>query len=274
MVAFLFWNLADNPKTAPCLERLAQSHQIDTLFLAECPDFVAEIAASISRGSQYPYRVSDLGLTKVRGLSRLPSSDFFPHFTNRTGDLSIWNLATGVGGGDQLQIAVVHLPSKAGGATQEDQAAVATQIARDIAEYEDREDCRNTILVGDLNMNPYEPGMVTVSGLHATMTRTIADRPDRVWRKQKYRRFYNPMWGLFGDRTPGPSGTHYWESATPGNHHWQMFDQLLLRPPVIDRLQQVRILDSDGHQPLVNQRGHPTKKYLSDHLPIFFVIKN
>ena len=161
---------------------------------------------------------------------------------------------------------------KAGGAKTEDQQAVATEISRELAEYEDKEGCQDTILVGDLNMNPFDPGMVIVSGFHATMTKQIATLPDRKWREQKFRRFYNPMWGLFGDRTPGPAGTHYWTSSITSNQHWHMFDQVLLRPSIMDRLKSIQILDHDGRERLVDENNLATKDYLSDHLPIHFEI--
>ena len=35
---------------------------------------------------------------------------------------------------------------------------------------------KRTVLVGDLNMNPFETGLVTASGLNATMTRKLPRR--------------------------------------------------------------------------------------------------
>jgi endonuclease/exonuclease/phosphatase family metal-dependent hydrolase len=202
----------------------------------------------------------------------LPTDDFFPHFNNQPGDLTIWKLVRAAPQRTETQVAVVHLTSKAGGAKNEDQQAVAAEFSREIAEYEDDQKCQDTILVGDLNMNPFEPGMVIVSGFHAAMTKQIAIRPARKWRRQKYRRFYNPMWGLFGDRTPGPAGTHYWKSSVPSNQHWHMFDQVLLRPSMIDRLRSIQILDHDGQERLLDGKDRATKDYLSDHLPILFDI--
>ena len=105
------------------------------------------------------------------------------------------------------------------------------------------------------------------------MTKRLARLPDRVWRKEKYRRFDNPMWGLFGDQTPGPPGTHFWESSVASNQHWHMYDQILLRPSLMDRLRNIQILDRDGYQSLVDEQGIATKEHLSDHLPILFQIE-
>jgi hypothetical protein len=274
MISFLFWNLGRNVSAFPSVVRLANapSFPIDVLFLAECPPDVHSVTTGLTQAGRGDYRDAGGDIFKVRVISRLPSGDFFPHFNNQHGDMTVWNLATNMLGGSQVQIAVVHLLSKAGGPKPEDQQAVATAISREIVEYEDREGCQNTVLVGDLNMNPFEPGMVMVSGFHGTMSRQIARRPDRRWRHEKYRRFYNPMWGLFGDRTPGPSGTHYWESSTTSNQHWHMFDQVLLRPSMMDLLRELQIVEYDGYLSLLDGDGVATKEHLSDHLPIRFAL--
>jgi hypothetical protein len=49
-----------------------------------------------------------------------------------------------------------------------------------------------------------------------------------------------------------------------------MFDQVLLRPSLMDSLAELRILDSDGQGPLVTERGRPRSSTASDHLPILF----
>src|SRR5579864_629640 len=229
MFSILFWNLAANLQTFASLARLATTHPIDVFFLAECPHSVHELVQALNERRHGVYRVADKDLSKIRGISRLSETQFFISRVNARTDLAIWKYLPGAPK-TQVQVAVTHLPSKAGGTTPADQQAVAEDISREIVEYEDAQGCRDTILVGDLNMNPFDPGMTIVSALHATMSQAIADRPDRMWRKKRYRRFYNPMWGLFGDRTPGPCGSHYWESSIPSNQHWHLFDQVLLRP--------------------------------------------
>jgi endonuclease/exonuclease/phosphatase family metal-dependent hydrolase len=167
-------------------------------------------------------------------------------------------------------LAVTHLPSKAGGHTDEGQASYANTVAAELAGYEDRRGHRNTVFVGDFNMNPYDLGMTLVDCMHGLMTSELAQGKDRDYRNRAYRRFYNPMWGLFGDRTPGPAGTHFWKSSIPHNTHWGMLDQVLLRPALIPTLAKLEILDGDGNHPLVADDGYPDKSYLSDHLPLLF----
>ncbi len=106
----------------------------------------------------------------------------------------------------EILIAGVHLASKFGGTTETDQALVAGEIIAELNEVEDRHKHRNTVMIGDFNMQPYDPGMTNPIGMHGLMTQKLAERPDRVHRRKLRRSFYNPMWGLFGDRTDGPAG--------------------------------------------------------------------
>ncbi|MGH7172858.1 MAG: hypothetical protein ACRELG_21465, partial [Gemmataceae bacterium] len=104
--------------------------------------------------------------------------------------------------------------------------------------------------------------------LNAVMTRDLATRADRTVAERSYRLFYSPMWGCFGDRTPGPAGTYFYSASGPSGYFWNMFDQVLLRPALMDHLVELRILDGDGQESLLTGRGRPRASELSDHLPL------
>jgi len=105
------------------------------------------------------------------------------------------------------------------------------------------------------------------------MTKRLAAREDRNRKGKLYRRFYNPMWGLFGDRPPGPAGTFFWRSSATSNPHWHIFDQVLLRPSLMDRLRNLQVLEGDGYSSLFASDGAPSKDHLSDHLPLLFQLE-
>jgi hypothetical protein len=93
MVSFLFWNLEQIVNTFPVIGRLAERRPIDVFFLAECPNNIESITTDLNQRSPGSYRVADRSIiTKVRVVSRLPKDDFFPHFNNQPGDLTIWKL--------------------------------------------------------------------------------------------------------------------------------------------------------------------------------------
>ncbi|MBI2808325.1 MAG: hypothetical protein HYX68_25335 [Planctomycetes bacterium] len=52
-----------------------------------------------------------------------------------------------------------------------------------------------------------------------------------------------------------------------------MFDQVLVRPELMDRLDDLRILDSDGEVSFLNHAGRPDRNTASDHLPILFRLR-
>jgi len=97
-------------------------------------------------------------------------------------------------------------------------------------------------------MNPFEDGIVGTIGLHAVMSQSIAMGNSRTVQGVDYPFFYNPMWGHFGDRNAGPDGTYYRSSAEHVNYFWNIFDQVLIRPELIDVFakDELQILDHDG----------------------------
>ncbi len=84
---------------------------------------------------------------------------------------------------------------------------------------------------------------------------------------------YNPMWRFFGERADGPPGTHFYAAGgKPIAYFWNMFDQVLVRPDLIDALVEVAIIDRIGGTSLLNAAGQPDVGVGSDHLPLVFVL--
>jgi hypothetical protein len=78
------------------------------------------------------------------------------------------------------------------------------------------------------------------------------------------------MWGLLGDRAIGPPGSYYYSASSSIEYFWHLFDQVLLRPELMDTLKVLEILHTDGESSLLNQLGRPDSRTASDHLPILF----
>jgi hypothetical protein len=128
------------------------------------------------------------------------------------------------------------------------------------------------VLVGDLNMNPFESGVVGANGLHAVMTQERAQRGVRKVGGKEYPFFYNPMWGFFGDLTKGPPGTYHYDSAEQVTYFWNIFDQVLIRPALLQHFDatSLKVISGDEKISLLNEQGIPDKANVSDHLPIVF----
>ncbi|NQT15180.1 MAG: endonuclease/exonuclease/phosphatase family protein [Planctomycetes bacterium] len=267
IVSFLFWNINGKP-LQDRLARLALAKDVDVLMLAECETEPDQVLDALNGSAEREYCLPPSEGSRIRVFTRLPESSLIDVFNSPLDRLTIRRLR--VDGRPEVLLSVLHFQSRANWA-QADQTLEATTIARDIARAEERVFHRRTILVGDMNMNPFDPGLVGAQALNAVMTGKLAEMVDRTVAGRSYRCFYNPMWGFFGDRTPGPAGTFFHHSSAPATQYWHMFDQVLLRPELVDRLQHVEILDTDGEHPLVMKHsGRPSRATSSDHLPIFF----
>jgi exonuclease III len=270
VITIIFWNINKRPDILDHIECLGQTHLVDVFILSECPKNVKPALRALNVLGVGTYREEVSAKAKVRALTRLPAGDFIHRFTSIGREMAVWSVSAPKLTPDEVLIAGVHLPSKAGGIKDTDQDSVVGEVIEELGDVEDIHRHRNTVFVGDFNMHPYDPGMTSVTRVHGLMTRKLAELPDRVHRRQQRRRFYNPMWGLFGDRTPGPAGSYYWRSSALHNPHWGIFDQVLIRPALIDHLKDLHILDHDGNDSLVGPDDAPDRKYLSDHLPVLF----
>lgn len=171
-------------------------------------------------------------------------------------------------------LAVTHFPSKLYW-EKETQNYESMRLANRIRRQEEKIGHSRTVLVGDLNMNPFQGGVVSAYCLHGVMSRYNAEKRSRVIQKEEYPFFYNPMWSLFGDATPGTPGTYYYRQSEHKVFFWNMFDQVLIRPdllPYFDN-KNLEILVSDGNTNFLSSKGIPGTNVASDHLPIFFKLK-
>jgi len=176
-----------------------------------------------------------------------------------------------VPGLNDIFLACIHFPSKLY-CDDASQAMECTAIAEIIRSVERRFGHERTVLVGDLNMNPFEDGVVSASGFHGVMARRVAEAGTRIVQGRKYPFFYNPMWACFGDRPSGPPGTYYYGGSTQKVLFWNMFDQVMIRPdllPCFDN-DSLQVLQSDGINSLLSSDGRPNINMASDHLPLVF----
>jgi hypothetical protein len=168
--------------------------------------------------------------------------------------------------GPQLLLAFAHLSSKFG-MNEGSAYMLATRMRPSIEEAERAAGHTRTIIMGDLNMDPFDTGVISSEAFHATMSREIANRRERVVHGEPRQFFYNPMWNLLGDETRGPPGTYYRDKSEPNAYYWHMVDQVLLRPQVLGLIaaDAISILTAAGELRLCDGRGRP---HLSDHFPI------
>lgn len=130
-----------------------------------------------------------------------------------------------------------------------------------------------TMIAGDFNLHPFSAGIIGAHGFHALMDEYQALKKSRRIDGNEIRFYYNPMWSLIGKRD-SVSGTYYYEADQDDKlFYWYMFDQILLRPELINEFDwdEFEIIDHIGNTSLLKNHKIYSKKY-SDHLPVKFAV--
>lgn len=182
----------------------------------------------------------------------------------------------------------LHLRSKLMRRT-ETQQAEASVISSYIKSIEKKVPEKRTIVLGDFNVNPFELGMISPMGFNATLSKVIAKSGPREFIKDNYDYFYNPMWSFMGDinyingKLKLPGGYYYKNNDDITQTYWNMFDNVIFRPSLIDEidLSSISILESSGitgtptfhsFSNVVSDEYQIDRINYSDHLPITFKI--
>ena len=264
MLTFLFWNINRKP-LEQTVARLARGHSADLVILAECQIEIPSLLRALNPPGTGDYRFAGSQCEKLAVYTRFSSSFLEPRY--ETSRYSIRRLR--LPARPEMLLVVAHLPSKLH-QSSESQSFECVALAKRIREQEAAAGHERTLLIGDLNMNPFESGMVAANGLHGTMSREVAGRERRTVQGEDYPFFYNPMWSHFGDAHGGPPGTYYYQSAQHVCFFWNVFDQVLVRPGLLNcfRGEGLEILTHDGTSSLLSTRGTPDVSVASDHLPI------
>jgi hypothetical protein len=265
MINFLFWNLNKKPLES-LVTKLALEHNVDVIMLAEYVENPTKLLTVINQ-DEFRFFLNESLCQKIKVYSRFRDS-VFPSF-EESKRYTIRQLK--LPQTEEILLAVVHIPSKID-FDNDSQEAEIEELSRFIENAEERAGHSRTILVGDLNMNPFEKGLVKTTGLHAVMSRQIAKKGSRIVQDREYQFFYNPMWNFLGDFSPFVSGTHYYQSTKHIAYFWNMFDQVLIRPELLDKFltEDLKIIETVNGKSLLDKNGLPDKNFASDHLPIFF----
>ncbi len=265
MVNILFWNIGRKPLKKAVVS-LAHQNEVDILILAESEIPNDDLLQGLNENNDSFYYPDPGYADKLQILTRYKDTILSP--LRDRGGVAVRRFAPPAG--HDILIVGVHLSSKLYLADQ-DQSFHCARLNEVIDEIEREVGHNRTILIGDLNMNPYEAGIVIASGLNAVCDMRIAKRGSRIVDGKRYKYFYNPMWNFFGDLYPRPPGTYYYDSGKPLNYYWNIFDQVLVRPDLISAFltDRLRIITEYDGRSLINQNRQPNRHKASDHLPVF-----
>lgn len=258
----LFWNTHNNEKINSTLTEIILEHRISVVVLAEYTADVSELLGLLSDNQVYmtPYCTTGCNRIKILGTVKEVS----PGAQTRYATIQIVE--------KRDMLCCVHLPSKTHADSSKRGIAVS-RIIREIEALEEKYGARNTIVVGDFNVNPYEPECLEAQFFHGIPVAKEADRKSREVLDETFNMFYNPMWNLLGDYN-SPPGTYYLRTNDAACPYWNIFDQVIIRPDIRHRFvdKSLSIIDKTTTQHLTDKNGHPDIE-ISDHLPIVFEIK-
>ena len=266
---FLFWNTNRKPLIKE-IANIAKYHKIDVILLAEHNLNDVELLWELN--SEYIEFESQNHIfqgDKIKIFTRFSPNFIIP--IEEANRYVCFRIKFPIG--EELLVFVVHFPDNRNNQPNSIQS-FAGRIARRVKEIEREQNLTNTIVVGDFNMNPSDAGMIDAESFHAIMDSEIAKSQSRVVSNQEYDYFYNPMWSLHGDIGNNVAGSYFYKNAELINYHWNVFDQVLLRPSLIDNFEKenLKFIDSDGDKTLLKANGTPDGKKYSDHLPLIFTL--
>lgn len=264
-IRVLLWNTNKrSPDTTIC--QIAAQIPADIVFLIEYSGCTTSLAASLSSATATGYVAAPSMNDKLCCLhnnSSLDLSEIYFHKRFSVRRLRIRNTLA--------LICLVH-GVDAMNNSLEARTECAREMMSDLRRLHREQSAVGIIILGDLNLNPYDSPMNQASVFNALMTKDCVSSGGRTFQGRYFDFFYNPMWSLLGDRNPGPPGTLYY-TGNQGFYGWNMYDQVLLHHSLADHLSEIKILDSIGSVNVATPRGRPNRNY-SDHFPLFFAMQS
>ena len=268
-IKYIFWNIKGKNLFEPIV-RLILENNIDIIALTETDLLDVHCLINELRLNNQDWKlveicpVSDIKLLAKRDIRILVHEE-----SKRFSTYKLYNE------NDLYLLNVLHLDS----AMYKDEYARSqkatniSQILRKTEESMFKNEEYKTITIGDFNLQPYSQGVIGYYGFNATMSKSKAKNISRkVDDEQKYF-YFNPMWKLMGDNRL-VQGTYYNNSDQQDRSmFWYTFDQLLIRPFLIDKFNWdfFDIIEGTRNYSFI-RNGIINKTQYSDHLPLKFEI--
>lgn len=259
----LFWNTHNNEDINHILCELIIENNINIVVLAE---YKADMLGLIETLSQQGFIMKEYyttGCERIKIIGDL--DDVVPGLQTDHVSFQIIN--------KNYILCCVHLLSQIYTNNEGARNIEITQIVTAIQKLEKQNDIENTIIVGDLNINPFDHSCIDANFFHSLPFYEVADKRSRIISNQEFKMFYNPMWRFLGDLNK-PYGTYYYNGSRVDNIFWNIYDQVIIRPALRNRFvdDSLKIITETESRFLVDDKGHPDNN-ISDHLPIIFEIK-
>lgn len=141
------------------------------------------------------------------------------------------------------------------------------EIKGEIDEYLEDKNETNVFIVGDFNCMPYEASIVNKDVLNCTLFRRLLNTKEGA--KERY---YNPMLLLLSEEKDIYGS--YFNDSLPNNLKWYLLDQIIVNKNadnIID-YNSIKLMTTIGTIDIM-KNGKPNVDLYSDHLPLYFEIK-
>lgn len=256
-----FWNTNKNESINTVINEIVLEYDISLIVLAEYVADADELISTMLKNGivlkQYEKiceRITIFGTLK----------NLEPKFDDGHSTIKVIN--------NKDILCCIHLNSKIYGDNENQRNILINRFISEIQRVEKELNTENTIIVGDLNINPFDSSCIDARYIHGIPIFEDADRRKRKILEETFYMFYNPMWNFLGDFTK-PYGTYYHSGNDTVNTFWNIYDQVIIRPAMRKRFvdSSLKIITRTEKRFLLDANGHPNKN-ISDHLPIIFEI--
>lgn len=258
MLNILFWNL-HKTSIGDYISKCIAENDIDLAIFSEY-DGIDLKTVEKSLGSMYTCVEVQVD-TKVVLLAKATLTISIKHEQHR---YIIYRVNSGI---KEYILAAVHLQDRRNYSTS-DRVETIRSLVSDIEEAEKELGCTNTIIIGDINANPYDEELLSKYAFNAVLFKSIIHENEFTNPKSatKKRRFYNPIIHYLSEETQ-TYGSFYYENnfMTP---YWYCLDQVLVRRSLVNHLQHVKYLKSIDESSLVSGSKKTPEVTISDHLPL------
>ncbi len=260
---YLFWNTHNNESINPILCDLIIENHISVVVLAEYSANIDNLTGLLQDAGAIMNPASTIGCDRIRILKEAGIC-IRPELQSDHNSIQIIS-------GNTI-LCCVHLNSQIYSDNIERREIDIEQIICDIRSLEKKLNTKQTIIVGDFNINPYDKSCVSARYFHGIPIYEEATRESRIVAGKEFEMFYNPMWNFLGDFSE-PYGTYYCSSGETVNPYWNVYDQVIIRPALRARFvdNNLRIITRTETLSLLDKNKHPDSR-ISDHLPITFEI--
>ncbi|MBD5116782.1 MAG: endonuclease/exonuclease/phosphatase family protein [Ruminococcaceae bacterium] len=260
-INLLFWNLAKN-SIENYISDIIEEHDIDIGVFSEYKRNSVESIIAKLNGKYLSYE----GMGVCDKIILIAKSHFDIKVRREQSRYIIYSLKSDT---EQFIIVGIHLQDNIH-SDEYRRKIVIRDLVSDISEQEKILKHSNTIVIGDFNSSPFDNEFIQKDAFNAVLFKELILKTEYVTiDHRKYRRFYNPMLNYISEENLN-YGSFYYSNGIKALY-WYCYDQVLLRKPLVNKLENVFYCKTIKNKRLLKDIA-PNKK-ISDHLPLIVKIE-